>query len=113
MNKTIEKAGISGRMNITDLHRKMFELQDMKYREMQIKIIPTITPESVIGVRTPELKNMAKDILKTGAHKDFLKELPHKYFEENQLQAFIISGIKDPDEHKKYLKTLKVTRKIK
>jgi len=103
MNKTIEKAGISGRMNITDLHRKMFELQDMKYREMQIKIIPTITPESVIGVRTPELKNMAKDILKTGDHKDYLKELPHKYFEENQLQAFIISGIKDPDECMKEL----------
>ncbi len=103
MNKTIEKAGISGRMNITDLHRKMFELQDMKYREMQIKIIPTITPESVIGVRTPELKNMAKDILKTGDHKDFLKELPHKFFEENQLQAFIISGIKDPDECMKEL----------
>jgi len=85
-------------MNKTDLHRKLYDLQDLKYRDMQIKIIPTINPESVIGVRTPELKSMAKDILKAGNYKDFLEELPHKYFEENQLQAFIISGIKDLKE---------------
>ena len=76
---------------------KLFELQDLKYREMQTKIIPNINPESIIGVRTPELKSLAKDILKAGDYKDFLKELPHKYFEENQLQSFIISGIKDMD----------------
>lgn len=85
-------------MNITDLHKKLFCLQNLKYRDMQIKIIPTIKPEAVIGVRTPELKNMAKDILKAGDYKDFLEELPHKYFEENQLHAFIISGIKDIKE---------------
>jgi 3-methyladenine DNA glycosylase AlkD len=65
---------------------------------MQIKIIPNISPESIIGVRTPELRNMTNDILKAGDYKDFLGELPHKYFEENQLQAFIISGIKDLNE---------------
>ncbi len=80
------------------LYDKLYELQDLKYRDMQIKIIPTIDPESVIGVRTPELKDMAKDILKAGDYKDFLEELPHKYFEENQLHAFIVSGIKNPDE---------------
>ena len=85
-------------MNKTDLHKNLYSLQDLKYREMQIKLIPTINPESIIGVRTPELKNMAKDILKSGNYKDFLEELPHKYFEENQMQAFIISGMKDYDE---------------
>jgi len=85
-------------MNKTELHKKLYSLQDLKYRDMQIKIIPTISPESIIGVRTPELKNMAKDILKAGKHKGFLEELPHKYFEENQLHAFIISGIKDLKE---------------
>ena len=85
-------------MNKSDLYRKMYDLQDLKYRDMQIKIIPTINPESVIGVRTPELKSMAKDIMKAGNYKGFLEELPHKYFEENQLQAFIISGIKDLNE---------------
>ncbi len=85
-------------MNKTDLHKKLYSLQDLKYRDMQIKIIPNISPESIIGVRTPELRNMTKDILKAGDYKDFLGELPHKYFEENQLQAFIISGIKDLNE---------------
>ena len=85
-------------MNKTDLHRKLYDLQDLKYRDMQIKIIPTVEPESVIGVRTPELKSIAKDILKDGNYKGFLEELPHRYFEENQLHAFIISGIKDLNE---------------
>ncbi len=85
-------------MNKEDLYKKLYDLQDLKYRDMQIKIIPTINPESVIGVRTPELKSMAKDILKDGNYKDFLKELPHRYFEENQLQAFILSGIKELKE---------------
>ena len=85
-------------MNKADLYRKLYDLQDMKYRDMQIKIIPTVEPESVIGVRTPELKSIAKDILKDGNYKGFLEELPHRYFEENQLHAFIISGIKDLNE---------------
>lgn len=84
-------------MNITDLRKKLYELQDLKYRDMQIKIIPNIDPESVIGVRTPELKAMAKEVLRAGDYMAFLGDLPHKYFEENQLHAFIISGIKDMD----------------
>ena len=85
-------------MNKADLYRKLYDLQDLKYRDMQIKIIPTVEPESVIGVRTPELKSIAKDILKDGNYKEFLEELPHRYFEENQVHAFIISGIKDLGE---------------
>ena len=92
-------------MNKADLHRKLYDLQDLKYRDMQIKIIPTVEPESVIGVRTPELKSIAKDILKDGNYKGFLEELPHRYFEENQLQAFIISGIKDLNECMEDLET--------
>ena len=92
-------------MNKADLHRKLYDLQDLKYRDMQIKIIPTVEPESVIGVRTPELKSIAKDILKDGNYKGFLEELPHRYFEENQLLAFIISGIKDLNECMEELET--------
>ena len=92
-------------MNKADLYRKLYDLQDLKYRDMQIKIIPTVEPESVIGVRTPELKSIAKDILKDGNYKGFLEELPHKYFEENQLHAFIISGIKDLNECMEDLET--------
>ena len=92
-------------MNKADLYRKLYDLQDLKYRDIQIKIIPTVEPESVIGVRTPELKSIAKDILKDGNYKGFLEELPHRYFEENQLQAFIISGIKDLNECMEDLET--------
>lgn len=81
-------------MNIQD---RLFELQDTKYRDMQIKIIPTVKPESIIGVRTPDLRRLAKELLK-GDYKSFINDLPHKYFDENQLHAFIISGIKDYDE---------------
>ena len=85
-------------MNKAELHSKLHELQDLKYRDMQIKIIPTVDPDSIIGVRTPQLKTLAKEILKAGDYKEFLGELPHEYFEENQLHAFIISGIKDLNE---------------
>ena len=84
-------------MNKTDPHKKLYSLQDLKYRDMQIRIIPTVDPKSIIGVRTPELRAIAKEMLKEGDYLDFLKALPHGYFEENQLHAFIISGIKDMD----------------
>ena len=82
-------------MTVEDIRKQLFEQQDKKYREMQIKIIPNIDPESIIGVRTPELRKMARELLKAPEIKGFLSDLPHKYFEENQLHSFIISGIKD------------------
>ena len=81
-------------MNIQD---RLFELQDEKYRNMQRKIIPTVNPDTIIGVRTPDLRRLAKELLK-GDYKSFINDLPHKYFDENQLHAFVISGIKDYDE---------------
>ena len=85
-------------MKKSDLHKNLKKLQDLKYRDMQVKIIPNLEPSSIIGVRTPELKAMAKEIQKSGDYADFLNDLPHKYFEENQLHAFILSGMKDADE---------------
>ena len=85
-------------MNKTELINSLCDLQDLKYRDMQIKIIPTVNPETIIGVRTPELKSIAKEMLKFGDYKAFLRELPHEYFEENQLHGFILSGMKDYDE---------------
>ena len=81
--------------NIKD---ELFKLQDKKYGEFQVKLIPTADPNSFIGVRTPDLRNLAKKLVKENKYTDFLKELPHKYFDENQLHAFIISEIKDYDE---------------
>ena len=81
-----------------DWQKKLHARQDLKYRDMQIRIIPSADPGSIIGVRTPALRDMAKEMLRSGEYKTFLKELPHTYFEENQLQAIIISEIKDYDE---------------
>lgn len=85
--------------NITD---KLYELQDIKYKELQAKIIPNVDQNTIIGVRTPELRKYAKELIKED-YKCFLKELPHKYFDENQLHAFIISEIKDYNECSNYI----------
>ena len=75
----------------------LFSLQDIEYRDFQCKLIPGADKDSFIGVRTPLLKKYAKEIIKKGQEEAFLKELPHKYFDENQLHAFIISEIRDFD----------------
>ncbi len=82
---------------------KLFELQDKKYRDFQIKLIPTTSPDNVIGVRTPDLRKYAKELVKEDNYASFLDSLPHKYFDENQLHAFIISEIKDYDKCIQYI----------
>ena len=70
-------------------------LRDPVYAEFQKKLIPTVAPESIIGVRTPDLRNFAKELIKTGEAEAFVNQLPHQYFDENQLHAFILSEDKD------------------
>jgi 3-methyladenine DNA glycosylase AlkD len=76
---------------------ELFKLQDKKYRDLQIKIIPNISSDLIIGIRTPELRKFSKKLVKDN-YSLFLDALPHKYFDENQLHAFIISELKDYDE---------------
>ena len=75
----------------------LFEKQDIKYRDFQVKLIPGYVPDSMIGVRTPELRKLAKEFSKREDIDEFLNDLPHQYFDESQLHAFIISGMKDYD----------------
>ena len=82
-------------MIIEEIRAELKRLQDTKYREMQIRIIPTVKPESIIGVRTPELRQMAKRYALAPDISVFMNDLPHRFFEENQLHAFILSGMKD------------------
>ena len=83
------------------MKEKLFHLQDVKYRDFQKKLIPTMDPEKIIGVRTPELRKLAKQLYKdpemNEATAEFLAGLPHDYFDENQLHAFLISEEKDFD----------------
>ena len=80
-----------------EIRQELFANQDEKYRELQKKIIPSADPESVIGVRTPILRSYAKQLVKREDVFDFLNDLPHRYFDENQLHAFILSEMKDYD----------------
>ena len=75
----------------------LFEKQDIKYRDFQAKLIPGYAAENMIGVRTPELRKLAKELSKREDIDEFLRDLPHQYFDEKQLHAFIISGMKDYD----------------
>lgn len=80
---------------IEDIRKELFALQDEKYQAFQVKLFPTLNPESIIGVRTPDLRSYAKKLLKQEKIAEFLSDLPHRYFDENQLHAFIISEMKD------------------
>lgn len=82
---------------IESIRKKLFSLQDKKYAGFQEKLIPGVDQLEVIGVRTPALRKLAKELYREGNADEFLKDLPHRYFEENQLHAFIISEIKDYD----------------
>lgn len=80
---------------VTDIQKFLFSLQDKKYRDFQSKLIPTINANTVIGVRTPQLRDFAKKVFSSSCKTEFLKTIPHKYFDENQLHAFVISLEKD------------------
>lgn len=77
---------------------KLFALKDEKYKEFQSALVPTVDKDSVIGVRTPTLRNLAKELYGTREAEDFLNCLPHRYFEENNLHAFLIEKEKSFDE---------------
>ena len=81
-----------------EIKEKLKSLQDIKYRGFQAGLIPTVDNDKVIGVRTPELRKLAKEMSKRDDADDFLNDLPHEYFDEDQLHAFMVSGIKDFDE---------------
>lgn len=81
-----------------DIKEILFSLQDSKYRDFQAKLMPTVDYEKIIGVRTPDLRRLASEIYKSGEYCDFLTQLPHGYYEENNLHAFLIEKIRDYDE---------------
>lgn len=82
---------------MNQITQHLFELQDTQYRDFQGKLIPTVKPDTIIGVRTPDLRKYAKELYKQSEAQAFLAELPHQWFDENQLHAFILSEEKDFD----------------
>lgn len=74
------------------LEEILFSHQDEAYRRMQQRLIPNIAPETIIGVRTPVLRQLAKQLEKKD---EFCARLPHRYFEENQIHSFLLEGERD------------------
>ncbi len=72
--------------------------EDKAFKEFQSKLVPNIDPATIIGVRTPQMKQIAKQYSGTKEGEDFLKKLPHKYYEENMIHIFMVSMIKDFDK---------------
>ena len=80
------------------INERLLEYRDEKYSEFQSKLVPNISPDTIIGVRTPDMRAVAKAVAGTDEASAFLKVLPHKYYEENLVHLFIIAGIKNFDE---------------
>ena len=83
---------------VNEIRKDLLSMQDIKYRDFQAKLIPNVDKEYFIGIKTPELRKYAKDVLKRDDVSEFFDDLPHKYFDENQVHAFAVSGMKDFDE---------------
>lgn len=85
-----------GTMKITEeIRESLLKNQDLKYREFQAKLMPTVDKEKIIGVRTPVLRKLAKEFEKHEDIEKFLELLPHDYYEENNLHGMIIERYKD------------------
>ena len=80
---------------MNSLQKQLFELQDLKYRDFHSKLLPGIDKEKIIGIRTPQLRKFAKEFAKTKEADLFLQDLPHTYYEENNLHMMLVSWMKD------------------
>lgn len=81
-----------------EIQQRLFDAQDLKYRDFQRSLLPTVPPENIIGVRTPQLRAMAKALSRQPEAAEFRSLLPHRYYEENNLHAYLIEGIRDYDQ---------------
>ncbi len=93
-----DKALNETRRILMTVYERLLNSQDKEYREFQIKLVPNMSSEVMIGVRTPDMRRIAKEVFNSDERDAFLKELPHKYYEENLVHFFLIAMIKNFDE---------------
>lgn len=82
---------------IKQIQKDLLSMQDLNYRDFHSKLMPTIDKDVVIGVRTPQLRQYGKELAKKEEAVLFMEALPHKYYEENNLHAFLIEQLKEYD----------------
>ena len=75
------------------IRKRLFELYDSEYKRFISPLLPTIPEEKIIGVRMPDIRRLSKEILREGGSRAFLNDLPHRYYEENNLHAFLIADL--------------------
>ena len=80
------------------VYEELCKYKDDKYRDFQSNLVPNISKDTILGVRTPDMRKITKDMFGTEEGNKFLKKLPHKYYEENLVHFFMIAMIKDFDE---------------
>ncbi len=99
---------ILNRLNLEiEIRRELTLLAEEDYKAFQVSLMPTVSADTVLGIRTPVLRKFAAELKKTDFDEDFLAILPHKYYEENNLHAFLIEKLGDfdrtVDELKRFL----------
>ncbi len=82
----------------SQLQERLWQLKDESYREFQCKLMPTVDPQKVIGVRTPQLRQLAKEVAGSPLAAEFISKLPHEYYEENNLHGCLICALRGFDE---------------
>ena len=81
----------------TEIQKRLMDLKDEEYKKFHCGLMPGVDPDRVIGVRTPQLRKLAADIMKQQPDlaEEFLHSLPHTYYDENNVHGFLIAGRKD------------------
>lgn len=80
---------------MSEIVRRLFDLRDDGYAAFQLRLIPTAAAETIIGVRVPQVRALAKELEGSADAADFMAELPHKYYDENMLHACLLSRLRD------------------
>lgn len=80
-----------------EIEKELFALRDAEYARFQGSLIPTVSPERIIGVRVPQLRKLARACAKTAEGEAFLRALPHAYFDEDMLHALLLAQMREFD----------------
>lgn len=91
------EASHSAAVAVNTVREALFELRDEKYKAFQSALIPTISPDLIIGIRMPALRRFAKELAKTDDARTWMQALPHQYYDENNLHGLLINDMKDID----------------
>lgn len=84
-------------MKEVNIKEELLALQDISYADFQAKLTPNIPRDLILGVRIPEARKLAKKVAEEPETSKFLRDLPHKYYDENILHGLLISEMRDYD----------------